>query len=106
MAEDQVDQQVQIINLRDGKETSEASYFLSSLPVGVKRFGEVVRSHWGIENSLHSVLDMTFNEGQSRIRKGASPKNFVWLRRFAINIISLDASKESTRKKEKTSRMR
>jgi predicted transposase YbfD/YdcC len=89
------------ITVRDGKETAEVRYFLSSLPVGVKRFGGVVRSHWGIENSLHWVLDVTFNEDQSRIRKGGSPDNFALLRRFAINILSLDTSKESTRKKRK-----
>jgi hypothetical protein len=44
---------------------------------------------------------MTFNEDQSRIRKGHSPGNFALLRRFAINILSLDTSKESTRKKRK-----
>lgn len=93
--------QVHNIVVRDGKETAEVRYFLSSLPVGVKRFGEVVRSHWGIENSLHWVLDVTFNEDQSRIRKGGSPDNFALLRRFAINILSLDTSKESTRKKRK-----
>lgn len=94
-------EQVHNIVVRDGKETAEVRYFLSSLPVGVKRFGEVVRSHWGIENSLHWVLDVTFNEDQSRIRKGGSPDNFALLRRFAINILSLDTSKESTRKKRK-----
>lgn len=93
--------QVHNIVVRDGKETAEVRYFLSSLHVGVKRFGEVVRSHWGIENSLHWVLDVTFNEDQSRIRKGGSPDNFALLRRFAINILSLDTSKESTRKKRK-----
>lgn len=93
--------QVHNIVVRDGKETAEVRYFLSSLPVGVKRFGEVVRSHWGIENSLHWVLDVTFNEDQSRIRKGGSPDNFALLKRFAINILNLDTSKESTRKKRK-----
>jgi predicted transposase YbfD/YdcC len=74
---------------------------LSSLPVGVKRFGEATRGHWGIENSLHWVLDVIFNEDKSRIRKGSSPDNFALLRRFSINILSLDTSKESIRKKRK-----
>lgn len=93
--------QVHSITLRDGKETIETRYYLSSLEVGVKRFASTVRSHWGIENSLHWGLDMTFNEDQSRIRKGHGPDNFALLRRFAINILSLDTSKESTRKKRK-----
>lgn len=93
--------QVHNITVRDGKETSEIRYYLSSQPVSVKRFAEAVRAHWGIENSFHWVLDMTFNEDQSRIRKGHGPDNFALLRRFAINILSLDTSKESTRKKRK-----
>jgi hypothetical protein len=44
---------------------------------------------------------MTFNEDQSRIRKGHGPDNFALLRRFAMNILSLDTAKESTRKKRK-----
>lgn len=93
--------QVHNITVRDGQETSEVRYFLCSKPVGVKRFAEATRSHWGIENSLHWVLDMTFNEDQSRIRKDNGPDNFALLRRFAINILSQDTSKESTRKKRK-----
>lgn len=93
--------QVHNITVRDGKECSENRYNLSSLPVSVKKFASAVRAHWGIENSFHWVLDMTFNEDQSRIRKGHSPDNFALLRRFAINILSLDTSKESTRKKRK-----
>jgi predicted transposase YbfD/YdcC len=93
--------QVHNITTRDGKETSEIRYYLSSQPVSVKRFAEAVRAHWGVENSFHWVLDMTFNEDQSRIRKDHGPDNFALLRRFAINILSLDTSKESTRKKRK-----
>jgi len=54
--------QVINITIRDGKETSEVRYYISSLPLGVKRFAESARGHWGIENSLHWVLDVTFNE--------------------------------------------
>jgi predicted transposase YbfD/YdcC len=93
--------QVHNITMRDGKETSEVRYYLSSKPVSVKRFAEAVRAHWGIENSFHWVLDMTFNEDQSRIRKDHGPDNFALLRRFAINILNQDTSKESTRKKRK-----
>ena len=89
------------ITIRDGKEFCEIRYYLSSLPVSVKKFAIAVRAHWGIENSFHWVLDMTFNEDQSRIRKGHSPDNFALLRRFAMNILSLDTSNESIRKKRK-----
>ena len=75
--------------------------YVLAIKDSVKKFASAVRAHWGIENSFHWVLDMTFNEDQSRIRKGHSPDNFALLRRFAINILSLDTSKESTRKKRK-----
>ena len=48
--------------LRDGKETIEKRYYISSLPVGVKGFARAVRGHWGIETSCHWSLDMTFRE--------------------------------------------
>ncbi len=93
----------QVINIteRDGKETSEVRYYISSLPLGVKRFAESARGHWGIENSLHWVLDVTFNEDQSRIRKDHGAENFGLLRRFAIGVIKQDISKGSIRKKRK-----
>lgn len=93
--------QVTNISVRNGKETCEVRYYLSSMEVGVKRFACAVRGHWGIENSLHWILDMTFREDESRIRKGSSPDNFALLRRFAINILNQDTSKESMRKKRK-----
>ncbi len=66
----------QAINIiqRDGKETSEVRYFISSLDVGVKKFAAAVRGHWSIENKLHWTLDVTFNEDQSRIRRTMEPK--------------------------------
>jgi predicted transposase YbfD/YdcC len=91
--------QVHNITARDGKETSEIRYYLSNPPLSVKHFAEAVRAHWGVENSYNWVLDMTFKEDQSRIRKDHGPDNFALLRRFEINILSLDTSKESTRKK-------
>jgi predicted transposase YbfD/YdcC len=89
------------LTVRDGKECCKIPYYLSILPVSVKKFASAVRAHWGIENSFHWVLDMTFNEDQRRIRKGHSRVNFALRRRFAINILSLDTSKECTRKKRK-----
>jgi len=53
--------------LRDGKETIEVRYYISSLPMGVKQFARAVRGHWGIENACHWVLDMTYREDDSRI---------------------------------------
>jgi predicted transposase YbfD/YdcC len=71
------------------------------LPLGVKRFAEAVRGHWGIENSLHWVLDVVFGEDHSRIRKGHGPDNFALLRRFAVSLIKHDTSPGSVKKKRK-----
>ena len=93
----------QVVSLteREGKEVSEVRYYISSLPPGVKRFAGAVRGHWGIENSLHWVLDMTFREDESRIRKDHGPENFALLRRFAVSLIKQDTSPGSIRRKRK-----
>ena len=71
----------------NGKRTEEVRYYLSSLPLGVKRFAEAVRGHWRIENSLHWTLDVTFDEDQSRISKDDGAENFGTLRRIALSLL-------------------
>jgi predicted transposase YbfD/YdcC len=93
--------QVVSITKRDGKECSEVRFYISSLPLGVKRFAEAVRGHWGIENSLHWTLDVTFDEDRSRIRKDFGPDNFALLRRFALRLLQQDTSPGSIKKKRK-----
>src|ERR1700685_4026273 len=70
--------------VRDGKETVETRYYISSLPVGVKRFAHAVRSHWGIENGCHLSLDIIYREDQSRIRNENLRENFAWLKRLTL----------------------
>ena len=65
------------------------------------RYHKVVRHHWGIENSLHWVLDVTMNEDQSRNRKDHSPENLALLRRLALNLAKLEPSKGSMKGKLK-----
>ena len=55
--------------------------------LSAKRFAEAVRGHWGIENSLHWQLDVSFQEDQSRIRKGHADANFSILRRTALSLL-------------------
>lgn len=73
--------------LRNGKETIEIRYYLSSLAMGVKTFARAVRSHWGIENTCHWVLDMTYREDESRIREKTLRENFAWLSRFTLSLL-------------------
>jgi predicted transposase YbfD/YdcC len=73
--------------LRDGKESIEVRYYISSLAMGVKRFARAVRGHWGIENACHWVLDVTYREDESRIREKALRENFAWLNRFTLSLL-------------------
>ena len=73
--------------VRDGKETIEVRYYISSLAVNVKKFAHAVRSHWSIENACHWVLDMTYREDESRIRDEALRENFAWLNRFTLSLL-------------------
>jgi predicted transposase YbfD/YdcC len=84
-----------LICTRNGMETSEARYYISSLPVGVKRFARAVRSPWGIENSCHWSLDMTFREDESRIREPQIRENFAWLNRFTLSLLKQHPGKDS-----------
>lgn len=54
------------------------------------------RAHWGIENSLHWVLDMTFREDESRVRKDNSAENFNIVRQIVLNILKLETSKKDS----------
>ena len=81
--------------IRDGKETVETRYYISSLEVSVKLFAHAVRSHWGIENGCHWTLDMTFREDESRIRDQHLRENFAWLNWFVLSLLKQNHGKES-----------
>lgn len=81
--------------VRDGKETIEMRYYISSLPVGVKRFAHAIRSHWGIENSCHWSLDVTYREDESRIRDKHMRENFAWLNRLTLSLLKQHPGDES-----------
>jgi predicted transposase YbfD/YdcC len=83
------------ISEQGGKETSDVRYYISSTKTSVRRFAEAVRGHWGIENSLHWCLDVTFREDESRLRNRHAADNVAWLKRFAISILKQQTDKES-----------
>ncbi len=84
-----------------GTVSRETRYFLLSQAFSAERFAAIVRAHWGIENGLHWVLDVTLNEDQLRHRKGHGPENQALLRRLALNLAKLEPSKGSMKGKLK-----
>jgi predicted transposase YbfD/YdcC len=85
---------VESIRVGDGKTSVETRYFISSLEDNVEKLAEAIRGHWSIENSLHWILDVTFQEDNSRIRKDNAPANFAVLRHIAVNIIGQNKSRK------------
>lgn len=85
----------------DTKVTTERRYFISSRAANAVALGTAIREHWGIENRLHWVLDVTMNEDRSRVRKDHGAANFVMLRHITTNILQQEPSKGSIRGKRK-----
>jgi len=80
---------------QDGVEKMDVRFYLSSLRRNGKQFGHAVRGHWGIENSLHWCLDMTYREDESRVRNRNFADNLSWLRRLTLSLIKQHPGKES-----------
>lgn len=77
------------------KHRTEIRYFISSLRMGVKQFAKAVRSHWGIENTCHWSLDMTYREDELRTRHRHLAENLAWLRRFTLSLLKQHSGKQS-----------
>jgi predicted transposase YbfD/YdcC len=82
----------------NGRTSIERRHYICSL-TDVKPFAHAIRAHWGAENSLHWVLDVTFREDDSRIRTGYAPENFNVIRQLVINLLKKEPSKMSMKKK-------
>jgi len=78
------------------KISSQTRYFITNLGSEPLLFAKAVRSHWGIENSLHWVLDVVFREDYSRSRKENSAQNLAALRKIAINLAKADKSSKKS----------
>lgn len=72
-----------------GNTTTEKRYYISSLSADPEKLLNVIRSHWGIENKLHWVLDVCFGDDQSRIRKGNAPRNIAIIKKTALNLLRI-----------------
>lgn len=86
----------------NGETSTETRYFISSLAPDARQLAAAVRAHWGIENRLHWVLDMTFREDESRIRKDNGPANASILKHMALNMLKKTPSRRSIRLKRKS----
>jgi predicted transposase YbfD/YdcC len=99
---------VMVIRVRNlgNKVTRQITFYLSSLAADAAHIGRAIRRHWGIENQLHWVLDVTFAEDNSPIRNLNGPENFSLLRRMAISLLNQETStKPSLRQKMKRASM-
>ena len=91
---------IKIHSIRESKKISkEVRYYVSSLEDTPEKILKSIRSHWAIENSLHWVLDMSFNEDYSRIRKGNAPYAMAIIRHVALNLLQLAKTKRQSIKR-------
>lgn len=81
--------------------SSEIRYFLSSRPARDETLAKAIRQHWTIENNLHWVLDVTFDEDQCRVRDRTAAENWALLRKIALNLLQSDSSKSSVAARRK-----
>lgn len=83
-------------DLQGEKPKRDIEYFVTSLPVGkadAPALLETIRGHWSVENSLHWVRDVTFDEDRSQIRTGSEPRVFASIRNLTISLLNLHGFK-------------
>jgi predicted transposase YbfD/YdcC len=84
------------------KISHERRLYVSSLPPDPEVFATSSRAHWGIENSLHYVLDVVFREDMARIKSGEAPENWAYFRKIALTVARADTeSKDSVKSRVK-----
>ena len=83
----------------NGTTTIEQRYYLLNQRLAAATVNDLVRTHWGIENQVHWVLDVVFHEDASRIRKGYAPQNMAVVRHMALNLLRQEPSKGSLKAK-------
>ena len=83
------------------KATSETRYFITSLAAQAAKILQAARHHWGIENELHWVFDVAFNEDQSRVRQGYAAENLAVIRHLVLNLLSQEQSHKVGKKNKR-----
>lgn len=92
---------VEATSERDGKTCHERRYYISSARLDAKTFAFAVRSHWGVENRLHWVLDVVFHDDLNRLRSGHGPQNMAVVRHMAMNLIREPKDRHSLKNRRK-----
>jgi predicted transposase YbfD/YdcC len=92
---------VQSQTKRQGKESTEKRFFLSSLALSAKDALTKVRQHWSIENQQHYPLDVVFREDTSRTRRGFASQNLAALRRLGLNLLNLDVTPKLSKRRKR-----
>jgi predicted transposase YbfD/YdcC len=83
----------------NGVRSEELRYFIGSKKASAKTYGKALRHHWGIENSLHWHLDVTFHEDDNRVSKRNAAENLALLRRLTLSLLQAHPAKLSIAKK-------
>ena len=86
-----------------GRTSTSVRYYISSATLTPEAFARAVRGHWAIENSLHWILDVTFDEDRARNRRDHGPENLAILRRLTLNLLNTARPKMSVARKRKRS---
>ena len=90
------------VGKQGAKVSVERRHYVSSLPADAELFAFAARAHWGIENSLHSILDVAFREDACQVSHGFSPENLGSIRKLAMTLVRSDeGSKLSIRERLK-----
>jgi len=85
----------------DGKITNETRYYISSHEVDAQHAATIIRGHWEVENKLHWVLDVTFREDESRIRRGHGAEVMNALRKIALNLLQQNSTRNASMKRKR-----
>jgi predicted transposase YbfD/YdcC len=85
----------------NGKTSTEVRFFIGSRKMGVRKYAQALRGHWGIENNLHWQLDISFGEDDSRIQERNAAANFALLRKMALGLLKQNPRKDSIARKRK-----
>ena len=88
---------------REIKETvsSETRYYIMSISPDAKTAAAAIRAHWSVENSLHWVLDVTFDEDRNRVRRDSAPENLAVVRHLALNLLKKEKTLKTSIKKKR-----